>query len=230
MLIGCGLTLTPAGPDQHDSQSVELDKSERVRASLKMNAGSLEVRGGSQKLVEGDFTYNVTAWKPDVRYSSAGGDGDLQIEQPGPKSSTGNTKNIWDLRFNKAVPLDLKAQLGAGEARLNLGGLNLRGLSVEMGAGELSVDLRGKPAKDYSVHIRGGAGDATVYLPKDVGLSATVTGGLGEVSVNGLHKSGDKYVNDAYGTAAVNIKLDITGGVGSVKLNADQDGAAQLGR
>jgi hypothetical protein len=217
LLWGCG-NMTPAGPDQHDSKTVELDKSERVHVQLKMNAGELDVRGGSQKLMDADFTYNVAAWKPDIRYSSAGGDGHLYLEQPGPKSSTGNTKNRWDLRLNDSVPIDLTVRLGAGDARLSLGSFNLRDVDFEIGAGDLNLDLRGKPAKDYTVRVTGGAGDATIYLPKDVGISASVTGGLGEISVTGLHKEGDRYINDAWDHAAVRVKLQVTGGVGSVKL------------
>ena len=223
MALGaCGsMETSPAGPEQHESRSVDLDKSERVRAELKMGSGELDVRGGAQKLLDADFTYNVAGWKPDVRYSSTGDSGDLVVEQPKSSSSTGHAKNHWDLRFNDNVQLDLKTEFAAGEARLNLGGLNLRGLNIEIGAGTLRLDLRGKPAKDYSVRIRGGVGEATVYLPKNAGISASVSGGLGDVSVTGLRKSGDIYINDGAETAAAKIRLDIQGGVGSIKLIAE---------
>jgi hypothetical protein len=216
----------PAGPEQHESRSVDLGKSELVRAELKMGSGELDIRGGAQnggaqKLLDADFTYNVAAWKPDLRYTSGGAGGDLVIEQPGPSSSHGNTKNHWDLRFNDNVPLDLKVNFGAGEARLKLGSLSLRGLNVEIGAGTLTLDLRGTPAKDYSVRVQGGVGEATVYLPKDVGISASATGGLGEISVTGLRRNGDLYVNDTSATAKVKIRLDIQGGVGSIRLIAE---------
>ncbi len=89
------------------------------------------------------------------------------------------------------------------------------------GLARIDLDLRGKPTKDYSVRIRGGVGEATVYLPKDVGISASASGGLGEISVTGLRKDGDLYVNDAHDTAKVRIRLDIQGGVGSIKLIAE---------
>ena len=212
-----GVTSAPPGPDQSESRSVELDKSERVRAQLKMGAGELDVRGGAAKLLDADFTYNVPEWKPDLRYTP----GELVLEQPGSTNSTSNTKNHWDLRFNDAVPLDLSVNFGAGEARLKAGTLNLRGLSVEIGAGKLTLDLRGKPAAGYSVHVSGGVGEAKIYLPKDVGISANVTGGLGEISATGLRKNGDVYTNDANETAKVKIRLDIQGGVGSIKLIAE---------
>ena len=47
-----------------------------------MPVGELAVLGGARKLLEADFQYNVAAWKPDLRYSSADGAGDLILEQP----------------------------------------------------------------------------------------------------------------------------------------------------
>jgi hypothetical protein len=220
-LSSCWEHSTPAGPEQHESRSVDLDNSERVRVELKMPFGELDVRGGAQKLLDADFTYNAAAWKPDIRYRPGGPAGDLILEQRGPKFSSGNTKNRWDLRFNDKVPLDFRVELGAGEARLNIGSLSLRSVDLEVGAGTLRLDLRGTPTKDYSVRVRGGVGEATVYLPRDIGVSATASGGIGDISVTGLRKSGDRYVNDAYDRAAVRIRLDIQGGVGSIKLIAD---------
>lgn len=224
LLTSCGAvrdTSEPAGPEQRESRTVDLDKSERVRVDLRMPAGELQVRGGAEKLMEGDFTYNVAEWKPEIRYSATGSVGGLTLEQHGPSSSRGSARNRWDLKFNKSVPLDFRAELGAGEARLELGSLNLRSVEITMGAGTLNVDLRGTPAQDYPVRIRGGVGEATVRLPKDVGVSAVASGGLGDISVSGLRKSGDKYLNDAYQTASRRIRLDIQGGVGSIRLIAD---------
>ena len=65
------------------------------------------------------------------------------------------------------------AKLGAGEVQMNLGGLPLRNVEVNMGAGELKLDLRGNPKQSYDVRVNGGVGSATIYLPKNVGISAT---------------------------------------------------------
>jgi hypothetical protein len=220
-LSSCGAHITSTGEEKHESHSIDLDKSERVRVEVKMPVGELEVRGGAQKLLDADFTYNVAAWKPDIRYRSAGTIGDLFLEQHGPTSFGNNTKNRWNLRFNDGVPLDFRVQCGAGEAQLKLGSLNLRSVHLEMGAGTIDMDLRGTPKTDYSVRIRGGVGEATVYLPSHIGISAVASGGIGDISVTGLRKDGDRYVNDAYERAGVRIRLDIQGGVGSIKLIAE---------
>jgi hypothetical protein len=220
LLISCNIDTRPVGPEQRESRSVDIDKAERLRVRLRMPVGELNVRGGAQKLVEAEFAYNVADWKPDFHYRS-GTAADLTVEQHGPTSTSGNAKNRWDLRFNDTIPVDLGVELGAGEARLDLGRVTLDELGIHMGAGTLDLDLRGAPKKDYSVRIQGGVGTATVYLPKDVGISATASGGIGDISVTGLKKRGDHYVNETYDQSTVRIRLDIKGGVGTIKLIAD---------
>jgi hypothetical protein len=49
----------------------------------------------------------------------------------------------------------------------------------------------------------------------------TASGGIGDISVTGLRKGAGRYVNEAYERAAVRIRLDIQGGVGSIRLIAE---------
>jgi hypothetical protein len=215
--LGCaGCGIKSAGPMQHDSSSIDRDNSEMVRVNLNMGGGDLKVDGGTDKLVNADFDYNVPEWKPEVNYSN----GTLTISQ-GARDGVHiglNQKNEWSVRLNQDVPLEIMTRLGGGDATLNLGGLTLRRVEMEMGAGDLKMDLRGSPKSSYDVRIRGGAGDATVHLPSGVGIDATATGGIGEVEASGLHQDGHRYTNDALGKSSVTIHLDIEGGVGSIRL------------
>lgn len=216
-LAGC-ITMEHTGPMQHDYRTIERDGAELVRVNLKMGAGNLRVGSGTEKLARADFEYNVPAWKPDVQYSN----GTLRIAQPeGHHGRMGNTRYEWDLRLNREVPIEMTINFGAGEARLDLGSLALRRVDVEMGVGSLQMDLRGNPKHDYNVRIRGGVGEATVRLPSDVGVYAEASGGIGEVSAPGLHHDGQRYYNDAYRNSPVTVRLDVQGGVGSIKLISD---------
>jgi hypothetical protein len=218
-LTGCG---SRSGPTEHESRSIERDASKTLRAELRMGGGTLKVSGGSPGWMQGDFTYNVPSWKPDIRYVTAGGRGELAVEQPSSgKVNLGNTMNEWDLRLNNEIPTDLTIVVGGGEAKLDLGSLAMRNLEIEFGAGELRLDLRGNPKQDYDVRIRGGAGEATVNLPPKVGIYAKAAGGLGEIKVRGLRAEGDHWVNDVYGKSAVQIRLDVRGGVGQINLIAE---------
>jgi len=222
LLSGCEFSSVPTGPTQHESKSVDLDKVEMARVDLRMGAGQLNIRGGSPKLAEADFTYNVPSWKPEFRYTNTGVRGELTIEQPSSGHVNGGSKEYtWDLRLNDRVPMDINAHFGAGESNMDLGSMTLRSVDVEMGVGELKLDLRGAPSRSYEVHIRGGVGEATVYLPKTVGIEADAKGGIGEIKVTGLRKEEGRYVNDAATTAKTKIHLDIRGGVGNINLIAE---------
>jgi hypothetical protein len=218
MLAGCteGVRL---GPPEHETKVLDLDKSELTRVELKMGAGELRVNGGTPKLMEGDFTYNVPGWKPQVEYHSTGVRSDIEISHAPGAAPHGNSK--WDLRFNDAVLMDLVVQMGAGEAHLNLGSLNLRSVAFHLGAGEVDVDLRGNPKRSYDVQIQGGVGQATVHLPSTVGISATAAGGIGEINVRGLEKRNDRWINPGHENAPVTIRLDVKGGVGQIDLVAE---------
>jgi len=219
-LGGCDANFERHGSLQHETRSIDLDKSEMARVEIKMGAGELRVDGGSAKLMDADFEYNIASWKPIVRYDASSFRGQLRIEQPGGVHG-GSYVYKWNLRLNDSIPLDLLADLGAGEADLNLGTLNLRSLQVNMGVGEIRLDLRGKPKRDYTVEINGGVGHARVYLPNDVGILATAAGGIGDVSVRGLEKRGGLWINPAHENAPVTIHLDIKGGIGAIEVIAE---------
>jgi hypothetical protein len=210
------------GALEHETRSFERADAERSQVNLRMGAGELRVSGGAANLMTGDFSYNVPAWKPDIRYSSNAGRANLTIEQPrSGRMNLGNATNRWDLHLNDEIPTDLVLQFGAGEARLDLGSLSLRSVDVEMGVGELKLDLRGNPKHNYDVRVRGGVGEATVYLPTNAGIEATASGGIGGIQVHGLRQQGGRWINDAYDSAKVQVHVDISGGIGAINLFAE---------
>jgi hypothetical protein len=212
-----------SGPVKTDHNAIELDKAEIVNSKFKMGVGEMHVQGGSAKLMEGDFSYSIPSWKPDVKYSSTGFRGTLTIEQPSKASGfNGNGGDYkWDVKLNDKVAQDMEFVVGVGKTILDLNTLNIRSLDVKMGVGELEMNLRGKPQKDYSVSVKGGVGNATILLPKDIGVVATASGGLGGVDTVGMTKDGNQYVNEAYKKSSVTIRLTIEGGVGGIKLQCE---------
>jgi N-terminal domain of toast_rack, DUF2154 len=222
LLGGCGRDWVPPGPERTEIRSVELDNSEEVRTELRMGAGELRVRGGAAKLMEARFVYNRLRMRPEVTYHNAAGGfrGHLLVEEPSGVHG-GTNRYEWDLAFNNEKPMDLEVHCGAGESHLDLGDLSLRRVNVEMGVGELRMDLRGAPKNDYAVSIRGGVGEATIYLPTGVGIEAEAKGGIGDINTTGLEKRDGRYVNDALGHARTTVRLNIQGGIGSIRLIAD---------
>jgi N-terminal domain of toast_rack, DUF2154 len=208
------------GKLQHDSKSVDPKDAQSSRTQLKMGAGELNLTGGADKLMEADFSYNVSEWKPKVSYDVSADEGELVVKQGGAGGSSlsGETRNEWEIRLNDEVPTDLVVQMGAGESALDLDSLSLTGLKLQMGAGKTTVDLTGDYAKDFDASIQGGVGEATVLLPSEVGVKAKAEGGLGKINAEGLKRVGDSYVNDAYGESDVNLSVNVQGAAGEINL------------
>jgi hypothetical protein len=220
-LLGCGEHVR-VGELRHETSAIELDGAELTRIDLKMGAGELQVAGGAAKLLEGDFTYNVDRWKPIVEHHSTGVRSDIEISQPSNAGvAAGNTEYRWDIRVNDTILVDLIAKLGAGEARMNLGSLKLRNVEMNIGAGEVDMDLRGKPARSYDVRINGGVGQASVYLPNDVGITATAAGGIGSIDVDGLENRNGRWIRSGQESNPVQVRVDVKGGVGEIRLVAE---------
>src|SRR5215203_5270764 len=208
------------GKMQRESQAVVLKNAQSARTQLKMGAGELNVTGGADQLMEGEFSYNVSEWKPKVSYDVSGQEGELVVKQRSAEGAglSGDARNEWNIRLNDEVPTDLVVQMGAGESDLDLDSLALTGVDLQMGAGKTTVDLTGDYAQSFDASIEGGVGEATVLLPSDVGVKAKAEGGLGKINAEGLKRVGNSYVNDAYGESDVNLSVEVQGGIGQINL------------
>jgi hypothetical protein len=221
LLAGCEFNGDPPGRMEHETKAVELGKFESARLEIRMGVGELRLSGGSPKLAEADFDYNVPSWKPMFTSHTSGLRADVRVEQPGGGSSFGDVEYKWGMHLNDEVPWDIVTNLGAGEAHLDLGSVALRRIEVHMGVGELNLDLRGKPKRSFDVEINGGVGQAMVYLPKSADITAIAHGGIGEISVDGLEKHGGRWISSAPERSPVYIHLTANGGVGSIRIVAE---------
>ncbi|HEX4749430.1 MAG TPA: toast rack family protein [Bryobacteraceae bacterium] len=219
-LGGCEFDRVVTGPIKTDNISLDLNNAQHANIELDLGAGELTVRGGSPKLLAGRIEYNVPSWAPEVTDNNNGQTADVSIKQNEHGHSGGNMRNRWDLSLNNDVLTDFRLNCGAGQARLELGDVMLSSVTVHMGAGQVDLDLQGHPTRNYSVNVQGGVGQATIRLPRDVGIRAEAHGGLGSISVDGLNKRGGFYTNDAYGTAKVNVLVQVEGGIGEIKIIA----------
>jgi hypothetical protein len=209
----------PEKYSKSETRSVELQGAAAVAAKLEMPAGMLDIGGGSEKLLDGDFRYDGGEQQPNVDYTVTNGQGQLDLAQHGQHDvQFGTSDSEWKLRFNQTVPLDLNLDMGAGQSDLKLGQLNLTHLEINIGAGQMNLDLTGPRKQDLVADVEGGAGQATIRLPKDVGVRVHASGGLGAIETKGLTKQGDEYVNAAYGKTPISIELTVEGGVGEIDL------------
>jgi N-terminal domain of toast_rack, DUF2154 len=222
LLAGCG-SRTRVGELRTESRSVEMGDANPVHADIEIGAGSLELSGGAQKLLEADFTYNVDRLKPEVTYT----DGRLVIQHPeasGMPALQGITdfRNEWNLRFNDAAPMDLRVNMGAGVSDLKLAGLSLTGADISLGAGSSTIDLSGDWAHDLDLAIDAGATNLSLRLPKDIGVRVEIDAGIGRVDAPGMTKEGNVYTNAAYGVSPVTLQVKLQAGVGQINLEVEE--------
>src|ERR687893_205880 len=76
-----GGTQQQVGEMQREEQSIQAENANSVRANLKMGAGELNLSGGADQLMEGEFSYNVAVWKPKVNYEVSAETGELMVRQ-----------------------------------------------------------------------------------------------------------------------------------------------------
>lgn len=209
----------PLGPELSDSRTVPLDGAESARVQIELGAGELRLQGGSDALLTADFHYTGAAARPRVAYDVAAARGYLTIRQPVIDAiGLGNRRDLWELRLNERVPLDLRVNLGAGKGEFKLGGASVRRLDVEVGAGELTIDLTGNWEQDLNAQITGGVGEATLRLPRDAGVRIRARGGIGGINASRLRRHGGYFVNDAYEHAGPKLRIEVTGGIGRINL------------
>jgi hypothetical protein len=203
-------------PEAREKRSVALGGASSAQVRVEMGAGELRIEGGAEGLLDGEFVYNSRE-RPEVRYDVSGGRGYLSVRQP-PAHGLGKQVHRWELRLNDRSATDLRIHMGAGQAVLKLSGMALTRLEVDLGAGEINLDLTGPWDRDLEATVRGGVGEATVRLPRQVGVRVHASGGIGGVNASGLTRSGHEYVNEIYGKSPVTVRVHVTGGIGEINL------------
>jgi len=205
----------------HTSQTVDLQGAKSVRAKLEVSAGEVTVSGDSQHALDADFRFTHAYDEPRVDYHVTDGVGEIRISQDSHPVRFGNTRNEWNLRFNKDLPLELRVEMGAGQGNLDFRDIPLTRLDLHLGAGQVDVDLTGDRKTDLTADIEGGVGQANIRLPKKTGVIAEASGGIGSISTHGLKQEGGSYTNEAYGKSPVTIHLKVSGGIGEIVLTEE---------
>jgi hypothetical protein len=205
----------------HETKTVDRGDAKAVHMSVEMPSGELMFEGGGSRLLSADFFQDGSWEVPQVDYSVTNGLGELKIHQEGGNQFVTKSDNTWKLTVDDSTPIQLKVDVGAGRGEFHFARVDLTQLELNIGAGQANVDLTGERSKDLRVAIEGGVGQAVVRLPKNIGVVATVHGGLGSIDVHGLKEEDGQYVNAAYGKSPNTIHLTVEGGIGQIKLEQE---------
>nr|HID12329.1 hypothetical protein [Anaerolineae bacterium] len=126
------------------------------------------------------------------------------------------------VRFDEPNEAEMsRLTLDAGASKLEVIGIGHAGperMKVQGGVGNIILDLTGAWPRSADVQIIAGVGSLTLRLPDDVGVHVETRGGLSNMEVLGLRRVGDAYVNDAFGKTETELSIQVTTGVGSLRL------------
>lgn len=140
--LACSFTVNLPEMTVGETKTLTIDEglptgTDPMRLTVEMGAGSLNINGGSDRLVSGSINYNVENWVPSVTRS--GNNIDIAQTRTG-NLGTPNKKiiNKWDLSLGN-YPFDMTINAGAYEGTLNLGGIPLTELRINDGASKADV-------------------------------------------------------------------------------------------
>jgi hypothetical protein len=212
--IGLGRT---AGNMQFDEP---LDGVERADFQIGFAAGTLDIGRleDSDSLIEGDLQL-VTNRQPVWDFSQTGDNARLVLEYAtGNFQSWNGRGDQWNLALSPRVAFSLDANVGAGEATMDLTGLDIRSLRLETGAGRNTVILPENGR--FDAKITGGVGQLVVEIPPELAARIQVDRGLGAANVSRRfeRQGGDVYESADWETNENRVTLQIEVGIGQVNI------------
>ncbi len=240
-------TLTFA-PEDVSSAQVEID--------LSWYATELAALQDSRALIEAqiahtgsyEFATEQTGSSATVKLRPGNREGSDWLWFANPANWGGTSETKWQIGLNPRVLTDLRLNVSAGSADLDLRDLTLSRLNVKGGAGRLTLYLADG---DYNttlnasagaievwlaangrqrIDVDGSAGSMTFYLPEGVEAVVRVTSGTGKfridetrfTQVSGRNADSGVWQTDAYREGAANsVELIIDVGAGSVRITGN---------
>jgi hypothetical protein len=187
--------------------------------TLEFGAGDLSLHPGGEGLLSGSARFNVADFEPivDDRGSQVTlRSGTLRTDQL-PAGWSSDVINEWDLRLGPD-PMNLAVNIGAAQASLDLGGLDLRDLDINSGAAQLSLVFSEPLAGDME-HLILNAGAAKLQLADLANAHA------GQISIKAAGASLDL---DFSGDLDQPTTVTIEGAAGDFTVSVPQDTAARM--
>ena len=201
-----------AGQVKHETLNVPPEGAKRVEVSVEFGAGEIRLNSGDiQNVVEMEVVYDTRKIDFDHEYQVSNGVGDLMLE-----SSHGDSDDIdtddhkWDMTLSQNYPLRLDLDMGACEAEMDLGGLQLEEFTLNVGAASAEIDFSSpNPIRLKEIRIEAGAASVEMHEVGNANFEILdFSGGVGSFDLDLRGKyTGESKVTIEVGLGSMDIIL-----------------------
>ena len=201
-----------ANEENGENRIIPLGEVDSLKVTIKFGAGKLDLISGQEDVFEGNFQYNNSILKPNIRYEILRESGVLILSQSIKKDLNLSFphKNIWNLQLPSGIPLQLYINTATYSGDIDLTNLQIENLYLNSGVSKTNIVFNQPNLIDLkNINIKTGAS-----IMKMLGLAnanfneMNFTGGAGsytfDFSGNLIKKS---KVNIDAGAAKIVLKI-----------------------
>jgi len=130
-----------ADEENGENRVIPLGEVDSLRVTIKFGAGKLDLISGQEDVFEGNFQYDKSILKPNIRYEIFGETGTLTLSQSIKKDLNLSFphKNIWNLKLPSGVPLQLYVNTATYSGNIDLTNLQIESLYLNSGASQTNI-------------------------------------------------------------------------------------------
>lgn len=199
-----------ADEENGENRIIPLGELDSLRVTIKFGAGKLDLISGQEDVFEGNFQYDKSILKPNVRYEILGETGILTLSQSIKKDLNLSFpyKNIWNLKLPYGLPLQLYINTATYSGDIDLTNLQIEHLSLNSGASQTNIIFNQPNLIDLkNINIKTGA--STIKML-----------GLANANFNEMNFTGGagSYTFDFSGNLTKKSKVNIYAGAAKIIL------------
>ena len=199
-----------ADEENGENRGIPLGEVDSLRVTIKFGAGKLDLISGQEDVFEGNFQYDKSILKPNIRYEILGGTGILTLSQSIKKDLNLSFphKNIWNLKLPSGVPLQLYINTATYSGDIDLTNLQIENLYLTSGASKTNIVFSQPNFIDLkNINIKTGA--STIKMS-----------GLANANFNEMNFTGGagSYTFDFSGELTKKSKVNINTGAAKIIL------------
>ena len=193
-----------------ENRVIPLGEVDLLKVTIKFGVGKLGLISGEEDVFEGNFQYDKSILKPNIRYEILGETGILTLSQSIKKDLNLSFphKNIWNLKLPSGVPLQLYINTATYSGDIDLTNLQIENFYLNSGASQTNIVFNQPNLIDLkNINIKTGASTIKMF-------------GLANANFNKMNFAGGagSYTFDFSGSLTKKSKVNINAGAAKIIL------------